>query len=81
MYNGADGVKNEVGYFMIERTSHPVGSYASLVFNQVDHSLSFGVAAWVRFAWSFQLFHLLLYRVSLRYQAVMLFLGMLNLLV
>ena len=48
MYNGADGVKNEVGYVVIERTSHPVGSYASLVFNQVDRSLNFGVAAFRR---------------------------------
>ena len=69
---------------MIERTSHPVGSYASLVFNQVDRSLSFscasGVAAWVRFVWSFQFFNLL-HQVLLRYQVVMLFLGMPNLLV
>ena len=77
MYNGVDGVKNEVGYVVIERTSHPVGSYMSLVFSQVDCSLSFGVA----FKWPFQLFNLLLYRVSLRNQVVMLFLGMLNFLV
>ena len=81
MYNEVDGVKNEVGYIMTERTSHPVGSYANLIFSQVDRSLSLGVAPWVRFVWSFQLFDLLLYRVSLRYQVVMLFLGMLNLLV
>ena len=37
--NRADGVKNEVGYIVIERTSHLVGSYASLVFDQVDCSL------------------------------------------
>ena len=70
---------------MIERTSHPVGPYVSLVFNQVDHSLSFSrvssVVAWVRFVWSFQLFNLLLYRVSLRYQVVVLVFGMSNFLV
>ena len=39
LYNRADGVKNEVGHIVIERTSHLVGSYMCLVLDQVDSSL------------------------------------------
>ena len=34
--NRADGVKDKVGYIVIERTSHLIASDASLIFDQVD---------------------------------------------
>ena len=37
--NRVNGVKDKVGYIVIERNSHPVGSYKSLVFDQVNPTL------------------------------------------
>ena len=40
----ADGVEDKVGYIMIDRTSNPVGSYVSLVIDQVDSTLWQGLS-------------------------------------
>ena len=37
--NRVDGVKDKVGYIVTERTSNPVGSYRSLVFDQINPAL------------------------------------------
>ena len=42
--NRVDGVKDKFGYVVVERTSSPVGSYTSLVFDQVNPSLSLNLS-------------------------------------
>ena len=44
--NRVDGVEDKVEYIVIERTSHLVGSYASLVFDHVDPTHWQGTLWW-----------------------------------
>ena len=44
--NRVDGVENEVGYVMNERSSNPAGLDTSLVFNKVNSSLRHRHSIW-----------------------------------